>query len=152
MQLSDISINSTSLPSISSTPNATTTTNTRMYDLGVGKNPPLNSSTENPTIISPTPASATDGQSSYNKTSFDIDKDYSSIENDTAVMNARLIGIHWMVPESVVKPSDMMKNDIATSTSTATNQNVLQPDPSSQNRKQNTKIEKKTRRMVAYVL
>jgi hypothetical protein len=142
MQQSDIPTNSTSsLPSISPTQNVTRLSSSRMYDLGVGKHSPLNSSTADSITKNVLP-SATDNETVDDN--FVADNESSATTNNAKAMNARLFGMHWMVPESVVKPS----------TATAQNDNIslLRPEPSLQNsNEQMTKTEKKSRRMVAYV-
>ena len=161
MHPSDVATNSTSSPSNSVTPTVTRLSNTRIYDLGTGKHPPLNSSTGSATdttisslLSSVTDDQKTDDQTVYKRTYFEVDKGSSSTASNTTAMNVRWNDLHWMAPESVVKPPYAIKKSGTRSIrSTTTNDdNVVQPDPSLQNQKQRIKIEKKSRRMVAYVL
>ena len=154
MQHSENAGNSTSTSSVSTSPNATTQRSTKMYDLGVGKHPPLSSSTNSSTtIISNLSSSVADIQSLKNnsevvKQSMENSEDALSNANNSTVSNARLLGMNWMAPESVVKPSYMMIN--TTSTTTTIDQ-VQKQQQQQQYLEQNTNAEKKSRRMVAYV-
>jgi hypothetical protein len=148
MQHSDVTTNATSSSSASpTTPNATRMTSPRIYDLGVGKHSPLNSSTTTNMV-----KSDTDDQ-----TNFEIEQELSlTTNNNSSILNARLIGMHWMVPESVVKPSYLsstIQSDVkttVTSNEDSTSQQLLPQDSSLPNQMQlMTKTEKKSRRMVA---
>ena len=133
--------------SIDSTPNATVAVSSnRMYDLGVGKHQPLsiNTDNDNTTTNIPLKIVSSNAEAQFSTTFFDIDKEPSSTANNTTIVNARLIGMNWMVPESVVKPSYMNANDVSNSVTSTTDQSLQYQQP-------NTKIEQKSRRMVAYV-
>ena len=133
--------------SIDSTPNATVAVSSnRMYDLGVGKHQPLsiNTDNDNTTTNIPLKIVSSNAEAQFSTTFFDIDKEPSSTANNTTIVNARLIGMNWMVPESVVKPSYMNANDVSNSVTSTTDQSLQYQQP-------NTKTEQKSRRMVAYV-
>ncbi len=145
MQHSDATSNSkSSLPSpVSTTPNTTTNRNEKKYDLGVGKHPPLNSDTNSTTsLISSVSSSDTVDQSleEGDKQNDGSCGEESSPKTGTA-LNARLIGMNWMAPESVVKP--MIQNN--------TTINGLPPPPPDLSSWRQT-TETKSRRMVAYVV
>ena len=145
MQHSDATSNSTSslpLP-VSTTPNTTTDRNKKKYDLGVGKHPPFSSDTNSTTsIISSVPSSDTDDQEERNRQNGDGTGEESSSTTGTA-LNARLIGMNWMAPESVVKP--MIQNN--------TTVNGLSPPPPPPDISSSRLLpETKSRRMVAYVV
>jgi hypothetical protein len=142
MQHSDATSNSTSsLPSPeSTTPNTTTYRNEKKYDLGVGKHPPFSSDiTGTTSIISSVSSSDTDDQEERDKQNGDGTGEESSSTTGTA-LNARLIGMNWMAPESVVKPMILYNTAV----------NGLSPPPDLSSSRQLP--ETKSRRMVAYVV
>jgi hypothetical protein len=124
----------------------------RIYDLGVGKHSPLNSTTTANMVTSDT-----DDQPFHNTTNINVEQESSlTTNNNSSILNARLIGMHWMVPESVVKPSYLsstIQSDVkttVTSNQDSTSQQLLPQDSSILNQIQlMTKTEKKSRRMVA---
>ena len=151
MQHLENTANLTSTESASTTPNATTLLNTKIYDLGVGKNPPLSINNTSTTTISNLSSSATNIEYLSRNIFAEVDQqinesgeDFSPDTNTSTTLNARLIGMNWMAPESVVKPLNVARNTVPTT-------NINSEVQKRQYRQEKTNAEKKSRRMVAYV-